>query len=156
MRSMLLAIVVVLGGCAAFTDFAETPGQQAVWRDQLPTSPLRTEVSASRTIMAWGDTLTITAQLVNQLSVPVSVHYASGCTGGYSLWSGDELVYRPERMCTMAPVIRTYPPGAGAPYAIKWVWNQESIRPGAYRFLVGLGATGEMDAGEVPIVLRAR
>jgi len=156
MRSFLILFVAAFGGCAAFTDFSESPGREAVWRNSLATSPLTTEASSSTAMLAWGDTLIITAQLVNSLGSPVSVHFSNGCTSGYSLWSGDTMVYAPSRACTMAPVTRVYPSGRGSPYTISWVWNQDSIEPGAYRFRVGLGPTGEMDYGEVPIVLRAR
>lgn len=156
MRSRMLLPLLLLSGCAAFTDFADGPGPDAVWRNALPTSPLQTEVSTRQTMLAWGDTLTVTARLVNHLDAPVDVLFSNGCTSGYSLWSGDTMVYSPQRLCTMATVKHTYPPGAGPPYTVKWVWNQEAIAPGAYRFVVGLGATGEMDSGEVPIVLRAR
>lgn len=163
MRFVFLVLIVALAGCAAFTDYAEAPtregvwsAEDVVWRDQLPASPLHMEVSASRSTLAWGDTVVITARLVNDLDRPVGVHFASGCTGSHSLWSRDELVYRPERICTMAPVNRTYPPGSGQPFTITWVWNQERIPAGDYRFEVGLGPTGEMDSGEVPLVLRDR
>lgn len=159
----LLACLWACAGCAAFTDYAEAPSrgstwsaEDVVWRNNLPVSPLHMEVSASRSHLAWGDTVIITARLVNDLAQPVSVMFGNGCTGGHSLWLGDELVYRPERACTMATVTRTYPPGSGDPFTIAWVWNQERIRPGAYRFVVGLGSTGEMDSGEVPIVLQYR
>lgn len=155
--------LLACAGCAAFTDYAEVPSRgpsgytaDVVWRNQLPVSPLHMEVSASRSHLAWGDTVIITARLVNDLAQPVGVRFANGCTGGHSLWLGDELVYRPERMCTMSTVTRTYPPGSGDPFTIAWVWNQERIRSGVYRFVVGLGSTGEMDSGEVPIVLQYR
>lgn len=163
MRCLVPVALLALSGCAAFTDYAEPPAHEppamyrdVVWRNQLPASPLHMEVSASPSILAWGDTLVITARLVNDLGNPVGVQFANGCTGGHSLWAGNACVWRPDRGCTMAPVTRVFDPGEGPPFTITWVWDQKRIRPGSYRFVVGLGEGGDMDSGEAAIILRSR
>ena len=167
MRYVLLACLVLCAGCAAFTDYAESPTrgpdgrpvwrpEDVVWRDQLDRSPLHMEVSVAPAVVDWGDTVVITARLVNDLDRPVGVRYGTGCTSSYALWRGDTRVFAPEQACTMATVTRIYPPGPGQPGTITWVWRDRRIGAGDYRFTVGLGADGSMDAGDAPLVLRRR
>ena len=156
-----LACALAVGGCAAWTDYAEVapaPVHQerleaAVWRDQLDSSPLYCEVSAEPTSLRRGESMTVTTTLVNTLNVPVGVRFADGCTSGWSLWSGRYRAAVPGHACTMAPVSRVFAPGRGPTHSFTWTWDSASIEPGTYRFVAGLGGDGGMDSGEVVITL---
>lgn len=157
---LLLAAAAVLGGCAAWTDYAEvssevaqSPLEPGAWRSDFETSPIFTELVAWPTTLAGGDTLAVTVTIENTLDVPLGIGFADGCTSGWSLWSGGVMVARSPGACTMAPVNRVIPPGRQAPYTITWVWDGQSPEPGTYRFAAGLGSVGTMDGGEVEVTL---
>lgn len=162
--SLLLSagLALAMGGCAAWTDYSRVPEtavaaeqlEASVWRDQLDSSPFLVEVIADRTVLAPGDTITVTVTITNTLDEPVGVSFSSGCTSGWSLWWGMARVDGSAGGCTMAPVSRVFGPGRLPSRSFTWTWDPTRIEPGSYTLIAGLGADGRLEGGEVVLHLR--
>lgn len=154
-------LALALGGCAAWTDYAETSPLRspdgnliaAVWRNQVDPSPFVVEVSAFPDTLARGESTIVTVTVINTLAVPAGVRFSNGCTSGWSLWSGRTCVASSIRACTMAPVQRVFAPGRMAPYSFRWTWDHDAVGPGTYILVAGLGVDGTLDGGEAALTL---